>query len=447
MTFVPGYEYDLFISYPREANADLWVAKFHSHLKEKLDLLLPGTKIFFDKSEYKAYNHRKRMLAAAGSSALFIPILAPAYVSRDKYTLKELDAFCTKCLDEERIIIIEIYPVSDQRPPALHGPNRNKFYNDQTRTTLRSGTRNYDIAVMRVAESIVERLKALVEKPRLTVFVAQVTGELNSYREAIVEDLETSGFTVLPEMDYRGDESQSPERLRADLDRADLMVQLLGQNPSDEGAPDQHNSRAAFQYDQAKDAGVRVLQWVSPSVDPSKVVDPAYKTLLEGTEVRVMSFKDFKRAVKEEIRKGDQADDETGRTESEDSGIYIAAHQDDSEYVQALKQFVIGLGFTNYEILDQSEELDDLKQVIETADAVVLLQGKADPFFIKNWLKNYRRLRFSCKKHPRVEALMYAPPPTEDKRHPPDVSFDGLERLLPPEAFPQTIEERLRRPT
>src|SRR5262249_26899728 len=43
--------------------------------------------------------------------------------------------------------------------------------------------------------------------------------------------------------------------------------------------------------------------------------------------------------------------------------------------------------FTNYEILDQSEELDDLKQVIETAHAVVLLQGKADPFFIKNWLK------------------------------------------------------------
>jgi hypothetical protein len=189
MTFVPGYDYDLFLSYPREANADSWVTKFHSHLKEKLDLLLPGTKVFFDKSEYKAYNHRKRMLAAAGPSALFVPILAPAYISKEKYTLKELDAFCTNCLDEERIIIIEIYPVSDQRPAALHGPNRNKFYNDSTRTTLRSGTTTYDIALMRVAESIVERLKALVEKPPLTVFVAPVTSELNSYREALVEDL------------------------------------------------------------------------------------------------------------------------------------------------------------------------------------------------------------------------------------------------------------------
>jgi hypothetical protein len=249
-------------------------------------------------------------------------------------------------------------------------------------------------------------------------------------------------------MDYGGNGSGSPERLRADLDRADMMVQLLGQNSSDEDAPDHKTSFPVFQYEQAKDAGVRVLQWASPSIDPSKVVDLAYKKLLEGTDVRVMSIKDFKKTVKEELRKGERTDDEIGKAESEDSGIYIAAHQDDSEYVQALKQFVIGLGFTNYEILDQSEELDDLKQVIETADAVVLLQGKADPFFIKNWLKNYRRLRFSCKKHPRVEALMYAPPPTEDKKYPPDVSFEGLERLLPPEAFPQKVlEERLRRPT
>src|SRR5262249_7260183 len=81
-----------------------------------------------DKSEYKAYNHRKRMLAAAGSSALFVPILAPAYISKEKYTLKELDAFCTNCLDEERIIIIEIYPVSDQRPAAAWSQSQQILY-------------------------------------------------------------------------------------------------------------------------------------------------------------------------------------------------------------------------------------------------------------------------------------------------------------------------------
>lgn len=95
--------------------------KFHTKLKERFDLILPGVRIYFDKRDYRAPNHKDSMLRAAAASALFLPILAPAFVIKGKFTLLELEAFQRSRGEPDRIVIAELYPFEKDRPAALDG--------------------------------------------------------------------------------------------------------------------------------------------------------------------------------------------------------------------------------------------------------------------------------------------------------------------------------------
>ena len=445
MTYVPGYDFDIFISYPREANFEAWVEKFHSKLKGRFDLILPGVRIYFDKRDYRAPNHKDSMLRAAASSALFLPILAPAFVIKGKFTLLELEAFQKSRGEPDRIAIAELYPFEKDRPAALDGPNRNKFYQDaEPHTPLEPGSKSFETRVAMLANHIRDRLDELAALRRKTILLARCANEVRDYAKLIGEDLRAAGFEVLPEEDYPDERRRFEERFKADLTRADLFVQLLGPLTAGESGPEADElALSAFQYDEARRVGVPALQWAARDTDPAKISGELGKRLLGGPDVRVMSFNEFKKAIKEALGRlinGDGADG--GKR---DSGVYIAADRADGEYVDRLKQVLIDLGFRDYELLRPEDSLANLKDVIETAYAFVLLDGNADRDFVNNWLRNYRRLRSTCKKHPPVEALVYAPPPRQDKASPPDVHFDGLHRFMPPEEFPQKgLEEKLR---
>ena len=438
MAYVPGYKHDIFISYPREAEF-AWVRRFYEDLELKLSQLLKGTIIYFDRNAYKANHHRERMVAAAGESALLVPILLPAYVFEDKFTLKELAAFCKNCVDKDRIVIIEMYPVNEDRPPELHGPNRNRFYDEKTRVLLRPGTVRYDTAMMRIAEDIRDRLKELVDKYRKAVLLAKTTANLDSYSRAIREDLIASGFTVLPEMKYPDDPTDFHEKFKADLAKTDLLVQLLGEPDDDERAS------AQFQFEEASNVvGIPVLQWANPTVDLSRLSDSWYKRRLEGIDVKPL--KKFQIEIKEKLKQLSEPEQEVQHIINRRS-LYIASvNQEDKKYAKEIRDIAINLGYKDYDLLDEATGLGQITHAIETAYAVLLLQGKAQTPFIKEWLRIYIRLRENCKTHPKLEALVYAPPSTPEKNDPPEVCFDGLVEIRPPEPFPQEeLQEKLRR--
>jgi hypothetical protein len=446
MAYVPGCKFDIFISYPREANAEAWVEKYAATLKDKLNLVLPGAAIFFDKSDYKAQHHRRRMLDAAAASALFMPILAPAYVAKDKFTLLELNGFCRSCEDEDRIVIIEIYPVGEDRPASLHGPNRNRFYQEEPpHMTLKPGTRAYESGVMKIAESVADRLKEVAAQYRKTVLLGSVTDDVREYWMAVADDLRASGFTVLPEEEYSGSRNSGEERFKADLTKADLFVQLLGQGPASAGTADASApSVAELQFNEAKKVvGIHVLQWARPDIDPARLPAGSYRRLLEGSDVKLMSLKEFKNTIKDTLKNVDKKIAKPPPLAGRE--IYIAAHRTDEEYTQRLKTFLIELGYKSYDVLNNVDNLADLKSIIETAYGFFVIEGNVEKEFVTNLLRNYKKLRYISKKHPQIEALIYAPPPREDKKYLADVSFDGLDYFLPPEAFPQkNLEERLR---
>jgi hypothetical protein len=83
-TFVPGVEYDVFISYSHDNNYEQWATKFRQKLEGLLkDRLGRGVRIFFDESGVAPNEDlTPEIQRAVSNSALFVPIVSHNYVTK-----------------------------------------------------------------------------------------------------------------------------------------------------------------------------------------------------------------------------------------------------------------------------------------------------------------------------------------------------------------------------
>src|SRR5262249_35323338 len=139
MAYVPGFDYDIFISYPRENNrADphglRWVSEFHRYLTDALNLRIPSNekpKIYFDDHYFELGEQISELLDKARRSAIFLAIVSPSYVAPEKFTAKELRAYCDNHTGNDRkIVSLHILPLCDEAPPPseLRGFKRIDFF-------------------------------------------------------------------------------------------------------------------------------------------------------------------------------------------------------------------------------------------------------------------------------------------------------------------------------
>lgn len=88
MSYVPGFRYDLFVSYASEDNVDGWVERFQEQLTGELKRLLgrPFSErtVFFDKLRLNVGQaYPAELDKAARESALLVALLSPNYVTSD----------------------------------------------------------------------------------------------------------------------------------------------------------------------------------------------------------------------------------------------------------------------------------------------------------------------------------------------------------------------------
>ena len=88
MSYVPGFRYDLFISYAQADNSDAWVEKFQTQLIGELVRLLgrplSEKTVFLDKLRLQvAQSYPDELDKAARESALLVALLSPSYVTSD----------------------------------------------------------------------------------------------------------------------------------------------------------------------------------------------------------------------------------------------------------------------------------------------------------------------------------------------------------------------------
>lgn len=86
MPYVPGFSYDLFVSYASEDNVDGWVEKFQERLTAEVGRLLgrpfSAKSTFFDKIRLQVgQEYPAELDAAARESALLVALVSPSYSS------------------------------------------------------------------------------------------------------------------------------------------------------------------------------------------------------------------------------------------------------------------------------------------------------------------------------------------------------------------------------
>jgi hypothetical protein len=281
MGYVEGYEWDIFISYPHEANErgvdDLgWVTQFHKHLKQEIDLRTDrDVKIYFDNKHFAGNQSvEKDLLEAARNSYLFLPILSPRYIASNKFTLRELNEFCSVGNIAGRIFVIDLLPVPRmKRPEALRSLKENKFYKGEGDRTAQLDPPEYIVDLRYLTGDIKRQLEPAPKTvPGKTVWLAEKEDDINAEWQQIREYLEdTLHLSVLPHKCYPLDDMGLRAAVEADLARSDVFIQLL--SPQDEADyinqhPNQP-SRAQLQSDAAtrecKKRGNRLLQWRKPA--------------------------------------------------------------------------------------------------------------------------------------------------------------------------------------
>src|SRR5262245_47235381 len=218
---------DLFLSYSRESGVrdapDFgWVKEFCWLLGKELEERLSsqeGPKIYFDRDEFSVADHLEiDLLGAARRSALFMPILSPKYVAKGKFTLRELQAFCSSGNFTNRIVTIDLLPVSEEegRPPELCGPKRNNFYVHEGKVPIKLNPvfekqhgYEYSARLQAVAEQIKELLQKMrrdagvhveeAKKPFAgkTVLLADMEPDIQRDWEDVSAYLHAFGVTVL----------------------------------------------------------------------------------------------------------------------------------------------------------------------------------------------------------------------------------------------------------
>ena len=129
-----------------------------------------------------------------------------------------------------------------------------------------------------------------------SVFLAEVTDDLEFRREEVRRYLGQQGASVLPQMSYPLGRAEFERALDADLLNSRLFVQLLGPVPG-KHPPDVPDGYGWLQLEGARRGGLPILQWRSPDLTPETVDRPRHRELLELETVQATSLESFKRAI------------------------------------------------------------------------------------------------------------------------------------------------------
>lgn len=444
MGYLPGYKHDVFVSYAHFDNEEdsqdvRWVSRFQADLKNALRQRLgEDPDVFYDTRNFEANDHVDILLENARDSAVFLPVFSPSYVSRD-FTIGELKAFCERGPEATRIVTVELLPVEEEKNhPLLRGRKRTPFWwkdaaeqDIPLRLTPKFNPEMYNerlqilahqvkklLADMRAGtsganeEAPTPLLQTQSTKPTpptsRAVLLAQTTDDLYDDCERVRAYLEQFGVKVLPEGDFPQGGAQFVTAFDAELTRASIFVQLLG-NFASRKPSDLPQTYAQYQYESARARGVKILQWRRPDLDLNKITHRD-KALLEGPDVVAIGLEEFKGEI---LRLCNAAN----KPEHQHIGachFFINADRSDKDLAdQLLKFFEDKKNWTAARPLFEGsakDVMDDLEANLLHCRVLLLLYGNAPPTWVRAQLLRSSKLERLREEPLRLKTIVLGPP-------------------------------------
>jgi TIR domain len=461
MSYVPGYDYDFFVSYASVDNDPVpsadrgWVATLITILTSGSGLAgklgrREDLKWWIDEQNLRgnqeADNHIPEQVKR---SALFVAVLSPGYAA-STFCQLELQTFLASAgVSSERLFVVDKEQLVKSRhpmPDALRRPRKYKFWDLDKNNKARvlgwpqplfnnPDDRPYFLKVEDLCKDMAEKLdelkrrkeleqkelaRAIAAKPeerqplrvtvteRPAVLLAETTDDLIRKRDEARRYLEQAGIAVLPAGSYYGLARTDYEKaVLNDLSGSAAFVQLLGPELG-RSLSDVPDGFGWLQYELAKRQQRPILQWRSPDLkDLAGIEDERQKRLLETADA--MPFEDFKQKIVQALRRDDD------RKPPRPSFIFINCDAVDTERADDIGEHHLGGGFDwerpPYEEKPKAKQLqENIESNLIDCDGLFIVYGMTRPGWVRDQIQLYRKLRPRRAKEPQVLAVVQAGP-------------------------------------
>ncbi|HBB96020.1 MAG TPA: hypothetical protein DC054_11580 [Blastocatellia bacterium] len=330
MALDSDHKYDVFISYAHADNQPFsgtvdkpgWVTIFADSLGNFLSRMLNrDASVWIDHSELTGNAPlTPAIIDALRQSATIVVVMSPRYLA-SKWCDRERDSFLQfvkQCTDAKsrvfRVDIDAIGEIPEELGDRIGYTFWAKNLDDPTPRTLGfpvpdPSDQEYYRQLNRLARELSKELKCVnqgsIKKDSNTsesdasesIFLAEVTDDLDSKREEVKDYLTQAGFRILPDSWHSYEQLETYlDSIDGDLARCQLFAQLLsevvGKRPFN-----QSSTYAQLQYQRALATGKRILQWRSDKIKTEGVSDLDHRALLDGPSVRAESIEEYKRAL------------------------------------------------------------------------------------------------------------------------------------------------------
>jgi hypothetical protein len=460
--FVPSYRHDIFVSYARVDDiADLgvefgWVSSLINGLKIRLSQKLGRGDIFeLWKDEQLAPNKplSPEILEALKQSATLVIILSPGYIASE-WCQREMQTFwqelAQRMASDSRIFVIERdkleftkkpkelkdllgyqfwYPDPDGKAPRILGdpiPNPNeRLYYDKL------GDLANDLA------KELERLRSLgtqaiesATQPdaRPTVYLAEVTDDLDIQRDQVFRHLDQEGYRVIPTETshypaYFAGGSIAAEAIAMDMKNCKLFVQLLSNLTGKclAGQP----SFPHLQYRTAQNLAVPVLQWRHNGLQMETIGLAEHRALVEADTVLAIGLEEFKQEcitrLKAQVKKV--------KPTVNSNLVFLNASNEDLVLGQTigthLSQNAIGYALP-LQAGDPKSIQEDWELNLSECDGLIIVYGPATYAWARAQILRCRRI-ISLRDRPLKALAVFESPPEE--KNPLGVDLPGMMTL------------------
>jgi hypothetical protein len=463
MAYVPDYDHDVFVSYAHldDQGESARVTNLVRHLDTEVGQRL-GTKDLRIWTDHSLDGNRPltpEIIQAIRRSATLIVITSPSYIASE-WCVRERSAFlgfARDCVAAGRIFIVRCRDIDPEAMPPEFGDLLGfKFWTQDTDAggvarPLDLQERAYGTVVLNLSDKLAQKLKEM-RAARVTgtrspapaaaehIFLARSTDDMEGREGELVGYLTQAGLGVLPETWYREDaEHEFRAAVHADLNRCSAFVQLLSRLPGRRARFAGGRRFPVIQHEIARDAGKPILQWRDLADDPAGVEDEAHRELLDGA--RACGFEEFQRAVVEAARRKAQ----TPKPRGANVAVFVNADRDDLDLARQLSELLARQGVECYwPIIEGSPEKvrQDLEENLKACDGLVLIYGASEPSWVRDQLRQGRKILSQRDRALAALAIYLGPPPQKTELAvalPQLITLDGRAGV-PPETLRQFVE-------
>lgn len=333
MAYASGFEHDVFISYahldddPLTGSEVGWVTNLADNLRKMLAQKL-GSKdcdVWMDHELSATEAITPQLLQNVQQTAILLVILSPGYLN-STWCEREKSAFLKliRHEDKSRFFIVERDMIEDvERPKEFSDLKRFQFWeairpgeatrifgfsrpdedffrklNDLATDLKRKLIRLHQSPLAPPPPGISDAPRSVFEPPKQPcAFLALVTDDLERERDGVSRYLDQFGIRVVPKSCYPLEPNAFRKSLEQDLAQASLFVQLLSSTAGPKPL-DLPQGYRRFQHEIAVSQKKKIMQWRSPALDISEIVDSEHRDFLHLETVRAENLEDFKREVR-----------------------------------------------------------------------------------------------------------------------------------------------------